>query len=119
MDNLDLRDLAKELNDLRAMRDDAAGGLCEDDAERLEALESLEGELNGDLAGYADNEPNLIPEEEFEDYARELVYNVGYATEGDENPLHAFIDWAGWAEAIRRYYTKVTFDGDTYLIRAY
>ena len=119
MEYLDLCDLAKELADLRGMRDDATAGLCEDDAERLAALEGLEGQLFTSLDEYARNEPTAIPDEEFEDYAQEFAYDVGFAARANSNPLHSFIDWTGWAEALKQDYTEVTFDGGTYLIRAY
>ena len=60
----------------------------------------------------------MIPDGEFTDYAQELAHDLGFAKE-DDNPLHSFIDWTGWAEALKQDYMEVTFDGDTYLIRAY
>ena len=117
---LDLCDLAKELADLRGMRDDANDGLCEADAERLAALEGLEGQFFTDsLEGYAKHEAIMIPEDTFEDYAQEFAYDVGWAGRDGSNPLMSFIDWEGWAEELKQEYTEVTFDGRTYLIRTY
>ena len=117
MEYLDLRDLVKELSQLRGMRDDVNIGLCQDDADRLEALEGLETELGGDnLAEYAENEPTMIPDCEFEDYARDFAYDAGFVRRRNNNPLYSFIDWAGWADLLKDDYTEVTFDGGTYLI---
>lgn len=120
MSYLDLRDLAKEFQDLK---DQESGPenyppLDEEEADRLKALAELDGELGG-MEAYANNEPTLIPDDEFRDYARELAKDVGYLSDGDNNPLMAYIDWDAWADALKTDYTEVTFDGDTYLIRAY
>jgi hypothetical protein len=118
MDYLYLSDLAEELSTLEG--DGANVALCEEDAARLEVLRDLQRQLFTDsLAEYAENEATMIPEEEFEDYAQEFAYDVGFASRADENPLHSFIDWAGWAESLKTDYSEVTFGGATYLIRAY
>ena len=120
MESLDLRDLAEEYKGLLAREQDPDNPLDEDEKARLAALSDLEGQLfTGDLAEYAENEPTLIPEEDFEDYAQDFAYDVGYASRNDNNPLHGFIDWEGWAESLKDDYQEVTFDGDTYLIRTY
>lgn len=118
MDYLDLEDLAKELADLNERTDSQDSPLDDDEKERLAALVELEGQLFTDMADYASNERTLIPEEEFQDYAQDFAYDVGYASRADENPLHQFIDWGGWAESLKADHTEVTFDGATYLIRA-
>ena len=116
---LDLRDLAEELSALEG--DGANVSLCEDDAARLEVLRDLQSQLFTDtMAEYAKNASTLIPEEEFEDYAQEFAYDVGFTKREDNNPLHMYIDWERWADDLKNSdYTEVTFDGDTYLIRAY
>jgi hypothetical protein len=116
---LDLLDLAEELADLKERTESEDDPLDDADKERLAALVELEGQLCTDIADYASNEQMLIPEEEFEDYAQEFAYDVDFASRADDNPLHAFIDWAGWANYIKDDYTEVTFEGQTYLIRAY
>ena len=78
MSIIDLRDLAKELGELRDLTEaeplveEARRALDADplDAEqraRLEVLEELERDLGGDLHRFAENEPTAIPEDEFED----------------------------------------------------
>jgi len=120
MKYLDLRDLSEEYKGLLEREQGPDNPLDEDEKARLTALADLEGQLfNGDLAEYSENEPTLIPEEDFEEYAQDLAYDLCYASRHDTNPLHGFIDWEGWAESLKGDYQEVTFDGDTYLIRSY
>ena len=107
---LDLRDLAKELDDLREQKEDAHEDFDEED--RLKALESLEKEVNGDLHLAARNEPMLIPDDEWVDYCRQMAEDCGYLS--DKNPLSNYIDWDGWADDMKADYQEVEFDGDTY-----
>jgi hypothetical protein len=112
---LDLRDLADELEELERLEE-----LDATEQERLEALRELQGELFTDtLAEYAEHESAMIPEGEFAEYAEEFAYDVGYADHADNNPLHAYIDWEEWAEDLKSDYREVTFEGETYLMRAY
>lgn len=120
MEYLDLEDLAKELADLNKRAELQDDSLDEDDAQRLKVLLALQGQLFPDsLAEYAKNESLMILEDEFEDYAQEFAYDVGFVKRGDDNPLHTFIDWEAWADSIKTDYSEVTFDEDDYLIRAY
>ena len=116
---LDLRDLDKELDELKDRRDDEDQDwpLDEEDTERLAALEDLAGQLGGSLF---QDETTMIPEEDFEDYAQDWAGDVGYAGDGalKDNPLLNYIDWGWWAESLKPDYLTVTFDGDDYLIRS-
>jgi len=118
---LDLRDLADEYTALkeRTEDEDKINPLDEEEQGRLEALKALDDQLFTDMGEYADNEPTMIPEDEFEDYAQDFAYDVGFAKRDDNNPLAMFIDWAGWAESLKMDYTEVAFERETYLIRAY
>lgn len=112
---LNLTDLADELADLR---DKIADGetLDNDDAERLESLEAVEVEL-GDLHDYALNvDDTLIPDGDFEDYARQLAEDVCDLPDTSEWPLYC-IDWAQAARDLAQDYTSVTYEGEDYLIR--
>ena len=119
---LDLRDLADEYTALkeRTEDEDKINPLDEQEQERLEALKALDDQLT-DMGEYADNESTMIPEYDFQEYAEELADDLGYLPrEGrDSNPLFSFIDWEGWADYLKSDYSEVTFDGSTYLIRAY
>lgn len=108
---LDLRDLAKELDDLRD-----ADELDEAGADRLAALEELEGQLFTDMGSYAQNESTLIAEDSFVQYAQELADDLGRVVV--EWPLYC-IDWERAADDLKQDYAEVTFEGDTYLIRNY
>ncbi|KKL58132.1 hypothetical protein LCGC14_2228430 [marine sediment metagenome] len=120
---LDLRDLAKELEELTDQEEDEdAEPLDEDERDRLEALRQLEADFgpgSGSIARQAENESTMIPEDEFEGYAQDLADSLGYTGSSDENPLYAYIDWERWAEDLKADYTEVEYDGDTYLLRAY
>ncbi len=71
-----------------------------------------------DLAGYCDDWEygvQLIPEDEFEDYCRELLADCG---EIPKNlPSYIVIDWAATADNLRADYTEADFRGRTYLAR--
>jgi hypothetical protein len=70
-----------------------------------------------DLRSYGDNyEPTLIPEDEFEDYARELAEDIGAIPAGMGWPLYC-IDWERAARELSADYNRVTFRGTDYLIR--
>lgn len=118
---LDLEELAKELAELRERKEDEEQEwpLDDDEHPRLADLNDLESQLFTDMADYASNEATMIPEEEFEDYAQDFAYDVGFAKRADDNPLHMYIDWERWADDLKIDYTEVTFDGQTYLLRAY
>lgn len=115
MSYLDTRELDKELDELRDRRDDPDDELDEEDTDRLEALQGLECELGGSLL-LADT--TMIPEEDFEDYAREMADSVGWLTDARNNPLLNFIDWGWWAESVKVDYMDVEFEGRNYLIRS-
>ena len=118
---LDLRDLAKEYEDLKALDgNDTFAELSSDEQQRLADLKALDGEFYNGMAEYAENEPTMIEDCDFEDYAQELADELGYMSgPGKDNPLMGYIDWERWANDLKQDYTEVTFDGDTYLIRAY
>lgn len=117
----DLRDLSDELTDLATRayegRFSNGGGLDPADEERLADLRSLDEQLHGGIRKYAENEPLLIENDRFEDYARELAEDLGII-DGRENAWPTnFIDWEAATNALRVDYTEVTFEGDKYLIR--
>ena len=121
MSYLDLRDLAKELEDLKERAEDPEGEpLDEDEQERLKAIEGIAGDLGcDDLADYAENEPTAIPDHEFEAYAEELADDLG-ATDSRKTlgwPLN-HIDWKAAAEELQQDYSSFDFEGVTYWIRS-
>jgi hypothetical protein len=80
--------------------------------EELEELEVLEAEISDFNHG-----ETMIPLDDFEDYARELAWDLG-AIDGDAKwPLN-HIDWEAAAEALAQDYTIVSYQGDDYYVRA-
>lgn len=59
----------------------------------------------------------LISEDTFEDYAQELVSDLGLIPEGLSDLISSNIDWAGVAQDLRSDYSSVTLDGVEYLHR--
>lgn len=107
MTYLDTRDLAAELEQLESLDE-----LDPAEAERKAELIELH-DVVGDEWQYG---VTLIPEDEFEDYARELAEDTG-----DYDPSAAWplkhIDWSAAADELVVDYTNVTFRGTDYLFR--
>ena len=117
-DMLDLRDLVKELDDLRGLEDMAD----EDDRSELERLESIEAALKSDLgtddlAGYAEDEPTLIRDSYFEEYAQELADDIGAIDKDARWPL-THIDWEAAARELKYDYSAVDIEDVRYWIRS-
>jgi hypothetical protein len=58
----------------------------------------------------------FIPDDQFEDYARQTAEDIG-AIQKDGNWPHGFIDWARAADALKQDYTSIRVDGTTYWAR--
>ena len=101
-DILDSRDLLKMLDK-------------EDDEERIKEIEDLIEEVGEDNF---DMGVTFIRENYWVEYCEELAYDCGYLHKNDDNPLHYYIDWQGWADAVEMDYSQIDFDGDTYYWRA-
>jgi hypothetical protein len=113
---LDLRELAEEKSDLEAQleavrEDDPEAKLDKADMDRLKELTDLEGEL-GDLEMKARDEPTLIHDADFEDYARQFHEDIN--GKGVTGWPYDYIDWKAAAEALQQDYSSVDFDGDTW-----
>ena len=126
---LDLRDLAKELEDLKEraeaaaetdpdLKDPGAEPLTEDEQERMTAIGKIADDLGcDDLANYAENEPTAIPDHEFEAYAEELADDIGAIDKRASWPLNC-IDWTKAAEELQADYSSFDFEGVTYWVRS-
>jgi hypothetical protein len=69
------------------------------------------------LLDAADQDPCLIPESEFTDYARELAEDCGMvATDGGWPGRH--IDWQAAADELRQDYTEYDYNGESCYTRA-
>lgn len=120
-DIFDSRDILERLDELESaitFSDDGEGIPAADtdpaDLDELAILRSIRDE--------AENEPDwrygvgFIPDDRFEDYARELAEDIGAIRDDAQWPL-TYIDWTAAADALRMDYTSYTFDGIEYLAR--
>lgn len=85
-----------------------------DDGEiaELDALRELRSEVGDEFEHGAE----LVPDDEFEEHARELADSLGLL-ERDYSWPHSCIDWQRAAEELRHDYSTVTYDGTDYLVR--
>jgi hypothetical protein len=135
---IDTRDLEKELQELLEASDcSACGGTgekgddeCEKcggtghpeeaddmpdddpDKERASDIEAAREEISEWEFG-----EQLIPDDEFEDYARQLAEDIGAISSDAQWPL-SYIDWSRAADALRMDYSPITIGDDEYLYRA-
>jgi hypothetical protein len=93
---------------------DAVKEWDDDNGEELKALEALneEGENSADDWTHG---ATLVRESYFEEYAQQLVEDIGDMPKGV--PSYIVIDWAATAENLKADYTEVDYDGVTYLVR--
>jgi hypothetical protein len=112
-DELDIDDLADELDDLREARDDGDEDYDED---RLEALLDLDDQLDGGLAAARNMGPFIAEGRSFEDYAMELAEETLGIDVGSWPAFH--IDWERAANELAMDYTSVEFEGTTYYYQA-
>lgn len=144
MKYLDTRDLNKRLDELESMfetQEEAKGELskalgrkdegqaemrnafeCQgalEDAtlteEELEELEELRG-LRDEISEWSHSE-TLIPESEFEDYARDFAEDIG-AIEDDAKWPATCIDWEKAASELQMNYSSCEYQGTTYYYRS-
>ena len=85
----------------------------EDEKTELEELEALEGEISEFMHGEA-----MIPEDDFEDYARELAEDIHRKAIRDASWPFTCINWSDAADELRQDYSEIEYQGSTYLVRA-
>ena len=113
MPYLDSRELADRLEELEKQdEDEDATPLDEDERDEMESLLSLKNEISEWFDG-----ATLVPEDEFEDYAREMAEDIGAINSSAGWPLHC-IDWEWAARELAMDYSSVEYDGITYLVRS-
>lgn len=119
-DVIDSRDVIARIEELREERDASYGTDATwaenypDDADELKALEALAEEASGYAADWTYG-ATLIRDSYFEEYARELVSDIGDLPK--DLPHYIEIDWERTARNIQMDYTAVEFDGVTYWVR--
>ncbi|MDI3300046.1 MAG: antirestriction protein ArdA [Burkholderia multivorans] len=123
-DVIDVRDVIARVEELRSAIEAYAEKMIDwqenaDNTEELEQLESLLSELagnGGDEKWEGQWYPvTLIRDSHFEDYARELVEEIGDLPKG--LPIYIEVDWEATARNVRMDYSSVEFDGVTYWYR--
>ena len=111
-DEEEFTDWEYELAALEETVENAKDEFGDAEKEELKELEELESEISDFNHG-----ETMIPVDDFEDYARELAWDLG-AIDGDAKwPLN-HIDWEAAAEALAQDYTIVSYQGDDYYVRA-
>jgi len=87
----------------------------EDDVNELRILRAFAIEGNDTTSEWADG-VTLVRDSYFEDYARELAYDIG-AYNGDESWPNTCIDWEKAAKDLQYDYSIVSFDGVDYWVQ--
>lgn len=113
-----------EFSDIETYLDDGASE-CITKEEREEFFEYMADEYNSireidELESDISNSEwsyglTLIPEEDFEEYAEDLITDCGYISR--DMPCWIEIDWTATANNIKVDYGEVEFRGDSYLFR--
>lgn len=123
---VELRDKIVEATEIHAenghpsVEDDQAAeehiDLCSDcTAEAAELQDAIVSVLN-ELGHESEYGMTMIPESEFEDYARDFASDIG-AIDDDAGWPNVHLDWKAAAEDLAQDYTSVTFAGIDYLVR--
>lgn len=124
----DVRDAIERLEELEAARDDVQANqgasqftFDDDDKAELATLASVLDELKGNGGDHdwrGDWYPvTIIPEAEFEDYARDMAEDIcGEQMRAATWPLSC-IDWEQAARELKIDYTSADLDGISYLFR--
>lgn len=82
--------------------------------EVLAAIDDLMSELGAQAFHYGGA---MIIESEWEDYAQQVAEDTG--TIEEDSPLHPYVDWSGWADALSQDYGSTVFLGESYYVRGY
>ena len=119
VDELMVSDLAaaqpnfdEKLDEARAELDEACEAFDSDAQSELEELEALSEEVSEWTSGN-----QLIPEDDFEDYCKELCEDIGDIPRGF--PSYIVIDWEATAQNLKADYSEIEYQGTTYLYRSY
>lgn len=87
-------------------------------SEKQKFREAIEDQAGYDFKDVVENEPTLIPDDEFEDYAQELAEDIGAINRDLNWPLNC-INWEEASDELKNDYTEVTVDDVTYWFRAF
>jgi len=95
-----------------------AADLDEDDRFFMCNVRDLASEINGGIEDGAMNEPVMIHDRYFKDYAKQMADDIG-AIDSEAGWPACHIDWEAAADSLQMDYTEVEFGGHTYWWRAY
>lgn len=101
---------ARDDEETEELEDNEPPDLDDDEAQELAELDALESDVTEWSSGNT-----LIPEEDFTDYVQDLAKDIG-AIGSDADWI--VIDWEATADGVKMDYIEVTYQGDTYLVRA-
>lgn len=103
---------ADVVTDAQDVLKSAEHGFGDEEKGELAELEELESEITDFMHG-----ATMVPETDFEEYAREIAEDCCDMSHADRWPFTC-IDWEQAAKELAMDYTEVTYQGDTYLVRA-
>ena len=83
----------------------------------LEVIEAI-NEVENEVGNEWEYGVTLIEEDDFEEYAQELVEDIGDLPSNLPSYISSNIDWSGVAEDLKADYSEVDYQGKTYLFRA-
>lgn len=106
------KELETAVDDAKERLEAAELDFGDDEQTELSELDDLESEISEWRHG-----ETMIPEDSFEDYARELAEETGAISRDAGWPLHC-IDWEQAAEELAMDYSSVTYQGTDYLVRS-
>ncbi len=109
MEYLDSRTLQERIDELEEEEE-----LDIDDTEELEKLNNFKDKVDSSEWEYG---ITFIPEEEFEEYCRELVTDIGDLPSDLPGYIENNISWSGIAEDLQVDYSCIEFQGTDYLYR--
>lgn len=111
-------DGSQELDTIKSAVEVAEDGFTTEERDELKRLRELKDDV-GERRGKIDDEGGpFIHEADFEDYARELVEELGYLDNkmASQWPFTC-IDWEKAAEELKMDYSVITWDGQDYYYR--
>ena len=106
-------ELEEALADAESEVESAKVDVGDEELEELEELETLENEISDFRHG-----ETMIPESDFEDYARQFAEDIHGRAIRDASWPFTCIDWTEAADELRMDYSEVEYQGTTYLVRA-
>ena len=86
--------------------------------EKEKWAKAIKNDFGCDFEELAKNEPTMIPDDEFEDYAQQLAEDIGAIGQDNQWPV-CCIDWEKASQELKMDYSSVEVDGVEYWFRNY